>query len=397
MTKNTFKLKSWNKKQAINKFVRPFKYPFEMKDDAIDLREMAKNYSNGIIPLEDIRQAILTVVGPKYTINPAPDYDPSGGATISYKDSNANPKFEYITWDQAYLWTVFQRDVAPNHWEKIVRDWDHTCAIVPCAIRIKLKDGKVIFCIWDGHHTIQVMKQQGYTSFPVWYIDIENISEEEITKAFFEPTDDGRIAYGAYLAGTNMRMINGKNKRALSPYDDFMIGFETKDPQYMSMMNILRKNNCVPKRHATCAGAFTQIKSGIECYEFDKGISWDRALRIHRATWKAAPLTLEVFRPMSMLFHQASVEGFNLDENFEKEFVNMMVKWWGDPESIQRGIKASYEKALGEGKLKGNIPDHDKDRVLAGMINFYHQQGGKYMLPTPMCQWKVELVQPKEA
>lgn len=392
---NTLTLKSkakpWNRKEAINTFVRKFQFPFEMKEDAIDLREMAKNYTNNTIPLEDIRQAILTVVGPKYTINIPPVYDPSGGASIAYFDMTISPRFGYITWDQAYLWTVFQRDVAPNHWEKIYRDWNHTCAIVPCAIRLTLKDGKVIFCIWDGHHTIQVMKQMNYTKFPIWFIDIDHISDTEIENAGFDPSDDGRISYGAYLAGTNMRMINGKNKRPLSPYDDFMIGLETRDPKYTSMMNILRKNNCVPKRHATCAGAFTQIKSGIECYDFDRGVSWDRALKLHRTTWKGAPLILEIFRPLSMLFYRAKVEGFDLDDKFEKEFINILVDEWGDPESIQVGIKESFKKAYEiPGTIKGNIPDTDKECVLAGMINLYRQRGGKVMLPQPMCQWKVE-------
>ena len=384
------KAKPWNKKESINAFVKKFKHQFEMKDDAIDLREMAKNYPNNTIPLEDIHQAILTVMGPKFANRTVTPYDPSGGATITYPTASISPRFGYIGWDQAYLWTVFQRDVAPNHCEKIDRDWDHTCAIVPCAIRITLKDGRVIFCIWDGHHTIQVMKLQGYVNFPVWYIDIDHISDEDVEDAGFETTDEGRIAYGAYLAGTNMRMINGKNKRQLSAYDDFMIGLETKDPQYVSMMNILRKHSCVPKRHATCAGAFTQIKSGIECYDFDKGVSWDRALRLHRTNWSAAPLTLEVFRPLSMLFHRAALEGFDLDSKFETELMTMLISKWGDPDSVQEGIKESYWKAYNTvGKLKGNIPDHDKERVLAGMINFYRQQGGKAMLPEPMCQWKV--------
>ena len=390
MTTLSLKAKPWNKKQAINFFVKKYKIQFEMRDDAIDLREMAKNYPNNMIPLEDIRQAILTVVGPKYIDMTVSEYDPSGGAQIIYPNNVVNPKFGYISWDQAYLWTVFQRDVAPNHWEKIFRDWDHTCAIVPCAIRITLKDGRVIYCIWDGHHTIQVMKQQNYTVFPVWYIDIDHVSDYDIENAGFDLSDEGRIAYGAYLAGTNMRMINGKNKRPLSPYDDFMIGVETRDPKYTSMMNILRKNNCVPKRHATCAGAFTQIKSGVECYDLDQGVSWDRALRLHRDTWKSAPLTLEVFRPLSMLFHRATIEGFSLDQKFEKELVQMLVNRWGDSESIQEGIKASYWQAYHtSGLLKGNIPEHDKERVLAGIINFYRQQGGKTLLPEPMCQWRV--------
>jgi hypothetical protein len=379
----------WNKKQAITAFVKKFKHEFEMKDDAIDLREMSKNYPNNTIPLEDIHRAILTVLGPKFANRTVTPYDPSGGAIIQYPNANVSPRFGYMTWTESYLWTVFQRDVAPTHCAKIDREWDHTCAIVPCAIRLTLEDGRKIYCVWDGHHTIQVMKLQGYTSFPVWYIDIDHIPMETVEEAGFEASDTGRIAYGAYLAGTNMRMINGKNKRPLSAYDDFMIGLETRDPQYVSMMNILRKHKCVPKRHATCAGAFTQIKSGVECYEFDQGVSWERALRLHRTTWPAAPLTLEVFRPLSMLFHRAAVEGFQLDAAFEKELMTMLVKKWGDPDSVQEGIKDSYSVAVITGKLRGNIPEHDKERVLAGLINFYRQNGGKVMLPEPMCQWKV--------
>lgn len=383
------KAKPWNRKEAINAFVKKFKHQFEMRDDAIDLREMAKNYTNNTIPLEDIHQAVLTVLGPKFSTREVEPYDPSGGETIHYPNTSISPRFGYMKWEEGYLWTVFQRDIAPNHCEKIDRVWDHTCAIVPCAIRMTLKSGKVIYCIWDGHHTIQVMKLRGYTSFPVWYIDIDHIPIETIESAGFDATDEGRQAYGAYLAGTNMRMINGKNKRPLSPYDDFMIGLETRDPLYVSMMNILRKHSCTPKRHATSAGAFTQIKSGIECYEFDKGVSWDKALRLHRATWQSSPLVLEMFRPLSILFHRATVEGFDLDSKFEQELIGMLVKKWGDPESIQEAIKESYWKAYHDSKIKGDIPEHDKDRVLAGMINFYRQQGGKTMLPEPMCQWKV--------
>lgn len=383
------KAKPWNKKQAINSFVKEYKVPFEMKDDAIDLREMAKNYPNDIIPLDDIQTAITTVIGPKYTIPKAP-YDPSGGATIHYPNPSTSPRFGYVEWKDLYLWPIFQRDVAPNHVEKIYKDFDHTAVIVPCAIKLTLIDGKVIYCIWDGHHTTQVCRLEGYSKFPVWYIDIDHVTDETLTDAGFGTTDSERIRYGAFIAGTNMRRINGKNKRPLSPYDDFLIGVETRDLQYVSMMNILRKHSCMPKRHATCAGAFTQIKSGIECYELDKGVSWDRALKLHRTTWKSAPLTLEVFRPLSMLFHRASVEGFDLNDKFEQELMALLVKKYGDPESVQESIKESYWKAYNTpGKLKGNIPEHDKERVLAGIINLYRQSGGKVMLPEPTCQWKV--------
>jgi hypothetical protein len=389
-------VKPWNKKQATANFVAQYKISFEMKDDAIDLREMAKNYPNDLIPLEDIQQAILAVIGPKYQTNNTP-YDPSGGAVITYPNASVSPRFAYISWNEGFLWPIFQRDVAPNHVEKIAKDFDPTAVIVPCAIKITLKNGQTIYCIWDGHHTLQVCKMEGYTKFPVWYIDVDQIPLSTIENAGFTGDDAGRIAYGAFVAGTNMRRINGKNKRPLSPYDDFMIGYETRDQEYVAMMNILRKNNCVPKRHATMAGAFTQIKSGIECYNYadmygNKGQYWDRALNFHRTTWKAAPLTLEVFRPLSMLYHQAATQGIVLDQAFDLELANMFVAKWGDPESVQEAIKDSYWTAYHKSKgnvIVGNIPEHDKERVLAGIINFYKQNGGKVILPTPSCQWIV--------
>jgi hypothetical protein len=126
------------------------------------------------------------------------------------------------------------------------------------------------------------------------------------------------------------------------------------------------------------------------CYQLDGGKSWDRALKLHRATWPLAPLELEIFRPLSMLFNKADIEGFTLDSKFEKEFMNMLTQRWGDPESVQEGIKASFWAAFNNQTLRGvTIPALDQERVLSGMINFYRQSGGKVLLPEPMCQWKV--------
>ena len=54
------KTKVYNRQVEINKYLKKFKTPFEMKDDAIDTRTMAENYHNGIIPLGDIANAIGT-------------------------------------------------------------------------------------------------------------------------------------------------------------------------------------------------------------------------------------------------------------------------------------------------------------------------------------------------
>lgn len=391
----TPKSKPYNKKQAVINFVRKFKYPFEMKEDAIDLREMSKNFNNGPIPCEEIHKAIVTVLGPQYH-SITFGYDPSGGGYLGYTNGK-RPKeyFDYINWDQLYLWTTFQRDVAPNHVEKIYKDFDESSVIVPCIIKITLTDGKTVYCIWDGHHTIQVCRLKGYIKFQAWIIDLDQFTIEEIENAGFGNTDEERIKFGCYIAGKNMRRINGLNKRMMSPYDDFMVGYETRDPKFVTMMNILNSHSCAPRRHATSTGAWTQIKSGIECFDLEgptgpsNGLYWSRAIAFNRTHWKRSHLVLEIFRPMSYLYQWAAIQGFQIPASFDTELAKMMINRWGDAESIQEGIKESFWNAVNNKTLVGQQPQHDKFRVLDGIINFYKQQGGKVMLPAPTCQWKV--------
>lgn len=391
----TPKAQTYNKKQATLNFSKKFKHHFEMKDDSIDLREMAKNFNEGPIPCEDIHQAIVTVLGPQYH-NITFGYDPSGGNYLGYAPGK-RPKeyFDYIDWDQLYLWTIFQRDVAPNHVEKIYKDFDESSVIVPCIIKITLTDGRVVYCIWDGHHTIQVCRLKGYTKFQAWIIDLDQFTTAEIEAQGFGDTDEERIKFGCFIAGKNSRRINGLMKRIMSPYDDFMIGLETRDPKFIAMNNILTQHKCMPKRHATCDGAWTQIKSGIECFDLEGsqgpswGVFWSRAIAFQRNNWKKGHLVLELYRPMSYLYQWANIQGFQLPAAFDTELAKMLIKEWGDAESVQEGIKESYWSAVNNKTIIGEQPQHDKFRVLNGILNFYKQKGGKVMLPAPTCQWGV--------
>jgi hypothetical protein len=389
------KVKPYNKKQAIISYVKKFKHLFEMKEDGIDLREMAKNFNDGPIPVEDIHQAIITVLGPQYH-NINFNYDPSGGNYLGYVNGK-RPKeyFDYVAWDQLYLWTIFQRDVAPNHIEKIYKDFDESSVIVPCIIKITLLDGKVIYCIWDGHHTTQVCRLKGWTKFPAWIIDLDQFTTQEIEEAGFGDSDLERIKFGCYIAGRNSRRINGLMKRAMSPYDDFMIGLDTLDSKFVAMSKILAQHGCTPRRHPTSDGAWTQIKSGIECYDLESsqgpsmGVFWSRAIAFQRNHWKKGPLVLELYRPMSYLYQLANIQGCSIPASFDAELAKMLIKHFGNAEEVQEGIKESFWAAVHNKTLIGEQPQHDKFRVLNGIINFYKQKGGKVILPSPSCQWTV--------
>ena len=389
------KAKPYNKKQAIVSFIKKFQHQFEMKDDSIDLREMAKNFNDGPIPVEDIHQAIVTVLGPQYH-NITFGYDPSGGNYLGYAPGK-RPKeyFDYIEWDQLYLWTIFQRDVAPNHVEKIYKDFDESSVIVPCIIKITLTDGKVVYCVWDGHHTIQVCRLKGYSKFQAWVIDLDQFTTAEIEAAGFGDTDEERIKFGCFIAGTNSRRINGLMKRVMSPYDDFMIGLETRDPKFIAMNNILVQYGCMPRRHADRDGSWTQIKSGIECFDLEgtqgpsNGAFWSRAVAFQRNHWKKGHLVLELYRPMAYLYAWANIQGFSIPASFDTDLATMLSNQFGDAEEVQERIKESYWNAVNTNATVGEQPQHDKFRVLNGIINFYKQSGGKVMLPSPTIQWKV--------
>lgn len=372
-----------NKKQDVKNFLKKFQIRFDMEDDAIDLRKMAENYPGGIIPLQDIAEAVAVLLGPQYNRSRFAPYDPSDPNSLS-------PRFAYVGWHELFLMPIFQRDVVVNHIKKIDRYFDPSCILVPCAIKITI-NGRTIYAVWDGHHTLQTCYLQNYTCFGIWYIDIDAIPMSEVVKAGFPDSADGKMAYGIYKAGTNMRSINDKIKRPLHAYDDFMIGLETGDKQYAAIMNIYNKHGIVPKRHNTGKFTISQHKTAQECYalEDSRGVPGrflDRALGLHVKHWKS-PITMEIFRPMSYLYQLADVEGINLDPQFDDEIGSLLVKLYGDSNTAQESIKKSFYVNLNYGH--GEEPTTHKDIVLYGLINLYNQHIGRLIMPTSKWVWKV--------
>lgn len=390
----------WNQKAAVKQFLSNYPIKFEMEGDAIDLRTMAKNYtaSNEIIPLEDIHQGLMALLGPNYDPTLQKPYDPSQGIPFfpSAVMSAFAPQFAYVDWNQLYLYSIFQRDVAANHCAKLKKDWDHTAVLIPCAIKFTL-NGQVYYCVWDGHHTLQTARIMNYNKFPVWYIDIDAVPESTIVGAGFTADEAGKVAYGCWIAGHNMIRINATNKRPLSHYDKFMILLETKDAKAVAMDLILQATGCVVKRNAKIAGSWTQINSGMECFDLPDGNGlpsngryWKRALQFHRKVWSLAPLELEVFRPLSYLYQAFDISGIVCDAQFDQELEQILVTKYGDPESVQLKIKASYEAALLNNQGRGELLNVHKEQVTAGLINLYNQNCGRLaVLPPAKYVWQV--------
>jgi len=194
-----------------------------------------------------------------------------------------------------------------------------------------------------------------------------------------------------------MILINSTNKRPLSHFDKFMILLNTSDYKATAMNLILQATGCIAKRNAKIPGSWTQINSGIECFDLPDGNGvpsngryWKRALQFHRKTWAAAPLELEVFRPLSYLYQAFDVNGIVCDAQFDAELAAILTTKYGDPESVQLGIKNSYENALLNNLGRGNLLKNHKEQVTAGLINLYNQQCGRLaVLPPAAYVWAV--------
>ena len=391
---------SWNQKTAIKQFLSNYNIIFDVEADAIDLRTMAKNYtaSDEIIPLEDIHQGLMAILGPNYSPANYPSYDPSMGIPVfpSVPMGVMAPQFAYVNWNQLHLFSIFQRDVAANHCAKLKKDWDHTSVLIPCAIKFTIK-GKVYYCVWDGHHTLQTARMMNYAKFPIWYIDIDAIPMTTIVNAGFTNDEAGKIKYGCWVAGHNMIRINSTNKRPLVHYDRFMILLETSDAKCMLMNRIITSTGCIVKRNAKIPGSWTQINSGEECFDLllgngqeSKGIFWRRALEFHRRVWPNAPLVLEVFRPFSYLYQAFDIGSYSIDTQFDTEMETILVNKYGDPESVHTDIKISYEKAVLGNQGRGRLLKNDREIVTNGLINLYNQNCGRLaVIPQADYVWSV--------
>ena len=366
-------------KRLVDQYINDrFKIWFRVEKQFIDLRAMSLNYTNGEIPLDDISKLHQLVNNIEIT---DPPYDPELEGIV---------QFAWVTWAELYLNPVFQRDSSPNQHLKIKNDFEHTSVIVPCALKL---DGK--YFIWDGHHTLQTLKTKNYTKYPIWFIDGDQISDEDA----YEKGFPDKIKYLIWLAGTNMKRINLQNKLKLSNYDAYMISVDIEDPKFVAMDRILHNAGFEAKRKATGYAKskylpFTQVNSGMEIYEIldsnqMPGTYLKRSLEFHKQTWPNSAAVLEIWRPVARICANADIQGLTLDQQFFIDLGNELKSLYGDPDTAQERLKTSLQDAIKNHQFNGAPQDHDQWRMHDAIINLYNQRVGKIVLPTAQCQWKV--------
>lgn len=359
--------KTKQKEQRINAVLSKYNVPFEVEDAAIDLRTMAENYTDGIIPNEDIAELIDAVLGTS-VIAPK-SVDPRNIGV---------PQFAWVPMEDAGIDPRFQRDVAPNHVAKIEADFQNDMIIVPCAVKDP-STGK--FLLWDGHHTTRVCYRQGWTHIPVWYTEA-NVAD---------PADRERAIKELVLkAGRSFLAINKKNKRPVSRYDEHMIRVECGEPIAVQIKNIISTNDSFVKRASDEPGAITHIEHLYGSYELTqattgiKGIYLARALRFHRAVWPKEKVHGIMLIALARLFQQTELStGVLLPQDFDTEFGDILRNEYGPSDAVHEELKEQYINHF------GSLAGHP-EVVTAGLVLTYMKHGKEFKLAQPESTYPVK-------
>ena len=358
------------KEQRIAKYLAPFTIKFDMEDTRIDLRKMAENYPNGIIPNKDIGEAVAAVLGsspfPRLSIDP--------------RLLNV-PKFDWVAMDDIAIDPRFQRDVMPNHIARIFALFKADTIIVPCAIKDPVS-GKYLF--WDGHHTTRVCERQGWTHMPVWYTEAlidDTHSLEEATKILISH------------AGNSMITINKSGKKELGLYDAHMIGVECGHNEPVIVQNICDANKVHITYASKKAGDISHIAHLYGAFRLQSpmgvpGIYLARALNFCRTTWPKEEIRPIVMLAMARLYQLTELQtGILLPAEFNTELGTILKKKYGPAEAVHdeiTGFKAQYIKHF------GSLAGHP-EVVTSGLILTYNKHGkGDFKLAQPESTYPVK-------
>lgn len=363
--------KTKQKEQRIKNFLDKFEIKFEMEDAAIDLRTMALNYANGIIPSKDITEAVEAVLGPAPAVRKSVD-----------PRKLRVPQFAWAPIDDVGIDPRFQRDIAPNHCAKIEPEFQADMIIVPCAVKDP-NTGK--YLLWDGNHTRQVCERMGWTHIPVWFTEAEIDDDHSLEEA---------TMILVLHAGRSFLTINKKNKRPVSRYDEHMVSVECGEPESIVVQNICDANNVNIKRTSTKAGDISHIEHLYGAYNLVqassgvKGIYLARALKFHRTTWPKEEVRAIVMLGMARLYQQTETQtGALLPTAFDDELGTILKKKYGPAEAVHdetTGFKAQYIKHF------GSLAGHP-EVVTSGLILTYNKHGkGGFKLAQPESTYPIK-------
>ena len=354
---------------ALNRALSKYQNPFHANPSYIDMREMSKNFSNGVIPWNEINDLLDIMIGPPPVSRNSvdPTNDPCYTVSLEWKPFSAFGILSEI-----------QRDMIPSHIYEIELDFDGKKISVILAMEDPVTG---LICPFDGHHTARELDRQGWTKAPV-----------AVLRAPKHMVDQDPLEARNYLmreAGEAFLSINMTHKKPVSGYDQFVIKNSYGDPDAISINNILISHKTQAKRIAKGPGDISHYPFLWSAYNlhdsnYNKGRYLDMALGFHRKTWPNEQVYGATLIGLANFFHKCEKAKVNIDQQFINDLESALKGTYRLSKFTHDGYKKAYQAANPYGSAG------DELIVTCGFVHTYNKHVSKVKLYTPELQFKVK-------
>lgn len=353
---------------GLSKYLATFKHSFEAKPGSIDMRTMSKNYSDGVIPWQDINRINEFILGPAPSSN---KFDP-----------RLKPDYTLdLCWEPFSKFGILseiQRDEIPSHLYNLEMHFDSKKISVILAMEDPVTG---LICPFDGHHTARELDRQGWTHAPCYVL---RPTPELLKGDLMEARRQLML-----VAGEAFLSINLTVKKGVSGYDQFIIRRDFGDPDAIAMDNIIKSHNCTPVRASKDPGDISHYVNLWTAYElqdrqFNQGRYLDMALAFHVYTWPNEVIYPAVMVGLALFFHKCERAKVTIDKTFVDDLRTALKNTYKLSKFTDEGYKKDYQKAHPYGDAKHDII------MACGFAHTYNKHVGKVKLYTPELHFKVK-------
>jgi hypothetical protein len=258
---------------SLGQYVSKFTHPFTLEEAFIDCKEMSKNFQHGLIPMQELANAVDAVSGPwQGRVNQYNSTTPAGKVLTLF---NLVPHFEMVPVANVFSHPSFNRDTSPNHCIKLEMDWLDQFAMCGLGLKMPEKYGGAIYNA-DTTHTGTNRIRRGDTELPFWVSDVPD-------QGNFQDTHELAL----FIAGHLFLAINVRNKRGVDIFDQHFIKVACgiyPAPQIQNVVNSV-PGVAIKRAGARIAGAIHNLNETYLTYDLDKNSQKPGALLERSLNW----------------------------------------------------------------------------------------------------------------
>ena len=354
---------------ALDSFMSKYQHKFDAKPGYIDMRTMSKNYPDGVIPCDDLDALVEILIGPA----------PAKPNSIDPRTiSNYTLQLIWAVLDDMGILTEIQRDMIPNHSKELEVDFDGKKISVILAMKDPVT-GKI--CPFDGKHTRNQLRRQGWTVGPVFLLEAQG----DLLK---QPVEEQRKEL-MRQAGEAFLSINLTHKKPVGGYDAYIIKRDYGDADAVAIGNILYANNCKAVRIARDPGDISHYPFLWNSYELldrglNKGRYLDLALNFHISTWPLEQIYGATLIGLANFFYKCERARVTINKVFFDDQAQALKNTYKLSKFTHEGYKTAYINAHPYGSASDDLI------VTCGFVHTYNKHVGKVKLYTPELQFGVK-------